>query len=236
MISLLLSQLVVSKPSPPNHHLSGLGSSWLEERCRAWLDGREDGNRGGLFAFCGADDSATDLSLPPATLGQAFAAHPNTPAVMACAGTGLAPFAGLLRARLAAVNTLPPPPPAVLVYGCRTAGDDMIYRDLLAACLETGVLTLVRVAASGEAAGCTFPGWEGTVCSGAHVQDVLSDAGDGDLQDLVRHCAAGWLAVCVCVCVCVCVGSEGDPKKQPGPSGSIPTCAHTPRGPRLDRF
>jgi NADPH-ferrihemoprotein reductase len=69
---------------------------------------------------------------------------PSAPVIMIGPGTGLAPFRGFLQERAAAKAASP----ATLFFGCRSETTDYIYREELAAHLETGALTALHVAFS----------------------------------------------------------------------------------------
>jgi cytochrome P450 / NADPH-cytochrome P450 reductase len=70
---------------------------------------------------------------PPASL--------RTPIVLACAGSGLAPFRGFLQDRaLAAQEAGERPTPALLFFGCDAPDVDFLYRDELATWAEQGVV------------------------------------------------------------------------------------------------
>ena len=70
---------------------------------------------------------------PPASL--------QTPIVLACAGSGLAPFRGFLQDRaLAAQEAGERPAPALLFFGCDAPDVDYLYSDELAAWAEQGVV------------------------------------------------------------------------------------------------
>ena len=70
-------------------------------------------------------------------------ASPRTPIVMACAGSGLAPFRGFLQDRaLAAQETGERPAPALLFFGCSAPDVDLLYADELAAWGEQGIVDL----------------------------------------------------------------------------------------------
>ena len=65
----------------------------------------------------------------------------QTPIVMACAGSGLAPFRGFLQDRaLAAQEAGERPAPALLFFGCDSPDVDYLYSDELAAWAEQGAV------------------------------------------------------------------------------------------------
>ncbi len=65
----------------------------------------------------------------------------STPIVMACAGTGIAPFRGFLQDRaLRAQAEGTTPAPALLFFGCDDPDVDYLYRDELAAWAEEGIV------------------------------------------------------------------------------------------------
>ncbi|GAB7348487.1 hypothetical protein MBLNU459_g6894t1 [Dothideomycetes sp. NU459] len=53
----------------------------------------------------------------------------NTPVLMACAGTGLAPFRGFVQERAAQVGSGRKLAPAILIIGCRSPDNDELYRE-----------------------------------------------------------------------------------------------------------
>ncbi|WP_243790306.1 bifunctional cytochrome P450/NADPH--P450 reductase [Saccharopolyspora gloriosae] len=76
----------------------------------------------------------------------------ETPLILACAGSGIAPFRGFLQDRaLAAAEQGVTPAPALLFFGCHGPESDHLYRDELAAWAAAGVVD-VRTAYSAEPA------------------------------------------------------------------------------------
>ncbi|KAI5248664.1 cytochrome P450 [Aureobasidium subglaciale] len=55
--------------------------------------------------------------------------YENTPVIMLCAGTGLAPFRGFVQERAAQVEAGRKLAPALLVVGCRSPDEDELYRE-----------------------------------------------------------------------------------------------------------
>lgn len=53
----------------------------------------------------------------------------NTPVIMVCAGTGLAPFRGFVQERAAQVGSGRKLAPAILIVGCRSPDNDELYRE-----------------------------------------------------------------------------------------------------------
>jgi cytochrome P450/NADPH-cytochrome P450 reductase len=104
---------------------------------------------------------------PPASL--------DTPLVMVCAGTGIAPFHGFLQDRaLAAQEQGVTPAPALLFFGCDHPDVDYLYRDELAAWSEQGIVSVRPAFSAAPVEGATF------------VQDRLW-ADRTDVIDLVIH-------------------------------------------------
>ncbi|WP_460304369.1 ferredoxin reductase domain-containing protein [Actinocorallia aurea] len=90
-------------------------------------------------------DAAPGTPMTVGVVGSGKAFHPpeslTTPLVMACAGTGVAPFRGFLqdravRAREEGVT----PAPALLFFGCDHPDVDFLYRDELAAWSAAGIV------------------------------------------------------------------------------------------------
>ena len=80
-----------------------------------------------------------------------------TPIVMACAGTGLAPFRGFLQDRaLRAQFEDVTPAPALLFFGCDAPDVDYLYRDELAAWAEAGIVEVHPAFSAAPADGVTF--------------------------------------------------------------------------------
>jgi cytochrome P450/NADPH-cytochrome P450 reductase len=70
-------------------------------------------------------------------------ASPTAPVVLACAGSGIAPFRGFLQDRaLQAAEQGVTPGPALLFFGCDAPDSDFLYRDELAAWERDGVVSV----------------------------------------------------------------------------------------------
>ena len=69
-------------------------------------------------------------------------ASPETPMVMVCAGTGLAPFRGFLQERAVQAASGRSVGPALLFFGCDHPDVDYLYRDELAAWEAAGVVSV----------------------------------------------------------------------------------------------
>lgn len=99
----------------------------------------------------------------------------DTPVVMVCAGTGLAPFHGFLQDRaLAAREEGTTPAPALLFFGCDHPDVDYLYRDELAEWTEQGIVSVRPAFSAAPADGVTY------------VQDRLW-ADRADVIDLVTR-------------------------------------------------
>ncbi|MFC7622751.1 bifunctional cytochrome P450/NADPH--P450 reductase [Microlunatus sp. GCM10028923] len=97
------------------------------------------------------------------------------PVIMACAGSGIAPFRGFLQDRaLAAEERGVTPAPALLFFGCDDPDTDYLYRDELAALAEQGVVDVRPAFSEQPRDGVTF------------VQDRLW-ADRADVIDLVKQ-------------------------------------------------
>ena len=80
-----------------------------------------------------------------------------TPIVMACAGTGLAPFRGFLQDRALRAQTEGiTPAPALLFFGCDAPDVDFLYRDELDAWAEAGIVEVHPAFSAAPADGVTF--------------------------------------------------------------------------------
>ncbi|HMN21532.1 MAG TPA: cytochrome P450 [Ottowia sp.] len=69
-------------------------------------------------------------------------ASPETPMVMVCAGTGLAPFRGFLQERAIQAGNGRSVGPALLFFGCDHPDVDLLYREELAAWEAAGVVSV----------------------------------------------------------------------------------------------
>ena len=69
-------------------------------------------------------------------------ASPETPIVMVCAGTGLAPFRGFVQERAIQAASGRPVGPALLFFGCDHPDVDYLYRDEFAAWEATGAVSV----------------------------------------------------------------------------------------------
>jgi cytochrome P450/NADPH-cytochrome P450 reductase len=78
--------------------------------------------------------SSNDHFHPPAS--------PETPMVMVCAGTGLAPFRGFLQERAMQAQNGRSVGPALLFFGCDHPDVDYLYRDELAAWQAAGIVSV----------------------------------------------------------------------------------------------
>jgi len=114
------------------------------------------------------------ITVRPSNVGFHPPESPATPIVMACAGTGIAPFRGFLQDRaLWAQLEGTKPAPALLFFGCDDPEVDYLYRDELADWAEAGIVE-VHPAFSAIGDGKPF------------VQDRLW-ADRSDIVDLVRQ-------------------------------------------------
>ncbi|NRF65930.1 cytochrome P450 [Aquincola sp. S2] len=77
---------------------------------------------------------SNDRFRPPASL--------ETPMIMVCAGTGLAPFRGFLQERAALAGDGRSVGPSLLFFGCDDPDVDFLYRDELAAWEQAGVVSV----------------------------------------------------------------------------------------------
>jgi cytochrome P450/NADPH-cytochrome P450 reductase len=81
----------------------------------------------------------------------------DTPIVMVCAGTGLAPFRGFLQDRaLRAQAEGVPPAPALLFFGCDHPDVDHLYRDELDAWARDGIVEVHPAYSAAPADGVTY--------------------------------------------------------------------------------
>ena len=103
--------------------------------------GRYQGMASSYLANCSAGTrvaiavrSSNDHFHPPVS--------PETPMVMVCAGTGLAPFRGFLQERAVQAASGQKVGPALLFYGCDHPDVDFLYRDELAGWEAAGVVSV----------------------------------------------------------------------------------------------
>jgi cytochrome P450 / NADPH-cytochrome P450 reductase len=81
----------------------------------------------------------------------------DTPVVMVCAGSGLAPFRGFLQDRaLQAQEEGVRPAPALLFFGCDRPDVDYLYRDELAAWAEQGIVDVRPAFSAAPIDGVTY--------------------------------------------------------------------------------
>ncbi|KAJ5639427.1 Oxidoreductase FAD/NAD(P)-binding [Penicillium longicatenatum] len=119
------------------------------------------------------------ISVRPSHSGFRPPADLQTPMIMACAGTGLAPFRGFIMDRAERIhgrNSPEQPAKAILYAGCRTKGQDDIHSAELAEWAKMGAVD-VRWAYSRPS--------DGT--KGQHVQDLMR----GDSEELTELFEAG---------------------------------------------
>ena len=70
--------------------------------------------------------------------------YENTPVIMICAGTGVAPFRGFVQERAAQVEAGRKLAPALLVVGCRSPDQDELYREDFDKWEATGAVRILR--------------------------------------------------------------------------------------------
>ncbi len=115
------------------------------------------------------------VSVRPSNVGFRPPQSLAAPLVMACAGTGIAPFRGFLQDRAQqAQEQDTAPAPALLFFGCDHPDVDYLYRDELAAWAEQGIVEMRPAYSAAPQDGQTF------------VQDRLW-ADRADVIDLVRQ-------------------------------------------------
>jgi len=103
--------------------------------------GRYQGMASSYLANCSAGTrvvvavrSSNDHFHPPAS--------PETPMVMVCAGTGLAPFRGFVQERAVQAASGQKVGPSLLFFGCDHPDVDYLYRDEFAAWEAAGVVSV----------------------------------------------------------------------------------------------
>ncbi len=101
------------------------------------------------------------VAVRPSQAGFHLPADPQTPVIMVCAGSGIAPFRGFLQERAARQAAGEPLGPALLFFGVRDPDTDFLYREELEHWQDSGVVG-VRMAFSAI-------GQDGIV----HVQDAV---------------------------------------------------------------
>ncbi len=67
---------------------------------------------------------------------------PDTPMIMTCAGTGIAPFRGFLQERAIRVGEGATLGPALLFFGCEYPDVDFLYKDELTEWAQSGVVSV----------------------------------------------------------------------------------------------
>ncbi|KAB8071348.1 cytochrome P450 [Aspergillus leporis] len=126
------------------------------------------------------------ISVRPSHTGFKPPTELKTPMIMACAGSGLAPFRGFvmdraekIRGRRSSGSKLPEdqePAKAILYAGCRTQGKDDIHADELAEWERLGAVEVRRAYSRPSDGG-----------KGAHVQDLMLE----DRKELVELFESG---------------------------------------------
>lgn len=98
------------------------------------------------------------ISLRPSHAGFRLPADDQAPIMMACAGTGLAPFRAFVQERAVKAAAGIALGPALLFYGCNAPDDDDMYRDEFDAWARAGVVDVRRAYtfAPAASAGCRF--------------------------------------------------------------------------------
>lgn len=83
---------------------------------------------------------------------------PKVPVIMACAGTGIAPFRGFIEERAEKIKLNQQLGPALLFIGCRNAGSDRLYASDLNEWEKAGAATVFYAFSqqSEESAGCKY--------------------------------------------------------------------------------
>lgn len=141
-------------PLSPRRYSISSSPRWDEERVTLTIAHVREPARSGSGVFEGVASSFLASLRPGARLlvsvrpGSAGFRPPEdvrAPIVMACAGSGIAPFRGflqdrVLRARAEGVE----PGPALLFFGCREPGGDDLYRQELDAWQAAGVVDVRR--------------------------------------------------------------------------------------------
>ncbi|MCD0449783.1 hypothetical protein LO762_11365 [Actinocorallia sp. API 0066] len=146
--------LEMHAPLAPRRYSISSSPRWHAGRATltvALVGGRAGGGpEGAASAYLGRAAPGTPIAVTVLPSAGAFRPPPSlaTPMVMACAGTGIAPFRAFLQDRaLRAREEGVRPAPALLFFGCDHPEVDYLYRDELAAWSEAGVVD-VRTAFS----------------------------------------------------------------------------------------
>jgi cytochrome P450/NADPH-cytochrome P450 reductase len=84
------------------------------------------------------------VSLRPSRSGFHLPQDDKIPLIMACAGTGLAPFRGFVAERALKKKSGAEVGPALLFYGLNAPDEDDMYRDLFDAWEQQGVVSVRR--------------------------------------------------------------------------------------------
>lgn len=98
-----------------------------------------------------------NVAVRPSTFFRRLNDSEVTPVICVAAGSGLAPFRGLIQQRAAHIRRKQYLPPALLFYGCRGVGDD-IYRDEFDTWEAEGAVTTIRAYSwyKEDTAGCKY--------------------------------------------------------------------------------
>lgn len=124
---------------------------WQPDRCTLTVAVVDAPALSGQGRFLGAASTYLAQLQPGDKLSVAVRAsnsafHPpdrlDTPLMLVCAGTGLAPFRGFLQERALRAASGETPGPALLFYGCDDPEGDYLYRDELEAWEQAGIVQL----------------------------------------------------------------------------------------------
>ncbi|KAF5001118.1 hypothetical protein FGRMN_1229 [Fusarium graminum] len=130
------------------------------------LDAPAKGNRSG-HRFLGVASTYMRRLMPgdhlqvglrPSRTGFHLPQDDTKPIIMACAGTGLAPFHGFIAERALKKEGGQQVGPALLFYGCNSGDEDDMYRDEFDTWEKAGVVSVRRAysAAPEDSHGCVF--------------------------------------------------------------------------------
>ncbi|HEX2910153.1 MAG TPA: cytochrome P450 [Chloroflexia bacterium] len=152
------SFLQMLQPMKPRRYSISSSPLWSAEHCTLTFSVVEGPAWSGKGLYQGAASTYLAHSRPgakvavmtrPSNAAFHLPASPETPVIMVCAGTGIAPFRGFLQERAIQASQGQPLAKALLFFGCDHPEVDFLYKDELQAWEDQGVVS-VRPAFSKE--------------------------------------------------------------------------------------
>ncbi|MFM9928264.1 cytochrome P450 [Variovorax sp. H27-G14] len=117
--------------------------------------GRYQGSASSMLAAC-APGARVSVAVRPSHTPFHPPASPETPVVMVCAGTGIAPFRGFVQERAIQAAAGRRVGPALLFFGCDHPGVDDLYRDEFDAWQAAGAVSVRRAHSAAPVDGVEF--------------------------------------------------------------------------------